>query len=609
MKMPRNNSYLPFVLLTVPVLWLGVLAAGCYEEGMTVFDLMGCFNSALERPWQIVWTPYTLKAMLTALLLYGFALAMYFSAKENRRPGEEHGSAKWGSARELNAKYRDKRLEQNTILSQNIRMGLDGKKHRRNLLQIIIGGSGSGKTRFFCKPNLMQANCSFIVTDPKGEMLRSVAPLLLKRGYAIKVFDLIDPSHSDTFNPLLYIKDDTDAMKLVNNLIKNTTPKNAGNNDPFWEKSEIALDTALILYLIHEAPPEEQTFEMVMYMIENGGAKEDDDDFQTPLDLLFEALGEEEPDHIAVREYKVFKQAAGKTARSILISAAVRLSAFILPQIVNITCRDDMELGQMGERKQAVFAVIPDNDSTFNYLVGMLYTCAFQSLYYQADKVHQGGLPVPVRLMMDEFCNVSLPDDFGKLQATMRSRNIMSTIVLQNISALKALFKDDWEGLIGNADTMIYLGGNEHSTHKYISEMLGKETLDTRSQTISRGSHGSSSLNHQQIGRELLTSDEVRAMDNAYEIVFIRGERPVIDRKYDILQHPNIKLTEDGGAAPYVHKPQISYVRRDLSLPFDSLEDIEILTDELFYEALLDDEQIDDKKNDEWRTIYNEETE
>lgn len=604
MKMPRNNSYLPFVLLTVPVLWLGVLAAGCYEDGMTVFDLMGRFNSALARPWQIVWTPYTLKAMLITLLLYGFALAMYFSAKENRRPGEEHGSAKWGSPRELNAKYRDKRPEQNTILSQNIRMGLDGKKHRRNLLQIVIGGSGSGKTRFFCKPNLMQANCSFIITDPKGEMLRAVAPLLLKQGYAVKVFDLIDPSHSDAFNPLLYIKDDTDAMKLVNNLIKNTTPKNASNNDPFWEKSEIALDTALILYLIHEAPPEEKTFEMVMYMIENGGAKENDDDFQTPLDLLFEALDEEEPDHIAVREYKVFKQAAGKTARSILISAAVRLSAFILPQIVNITCRDDMELGQMGERKQAVFAVIPDNDSTFNYLVGMLYTCAFQSLYYQADKVHQGGLPVPVRLMMDEFCNVSLPDDFGKLQATMRSRNIMSTIVLQNISALKALFKDDWEGLIGNADTMIYLGGNEHSTHKYISEMLGKETLDTRSQTISRGSHGSSSLNHQQIGRELLTPDEVRAMDNAYEIVFIRGERPVIDRKYDILQHPNIKLTEDGGAAPYVHKPQISYVRPDLSLPFDSLDGMEILADELFDEDLLDDKKIDER-----RTIYNEETE
>ena len=240
----------------------------------------------------------------------------------------------------------------------------------------------------------------------------------------------------------------------------------------------------------------------------------------------------------------------------------------------------------MGERKQAVFAIIPDNDGTFNYLVGMLYTCAFQALYYQADKVHQGALPVPVRLMMDEFCNVSLPDDFGKLQATKRSRNIMSTIVLQNISALKALFKDDWEGLLGNADTLVYLGGNEQSTHKYISEMLGKETIDTRNQSISRGSHGSSSTSHQQTGRELMTPDEVRAMDNDYAIVFIRGERPVMDRKYDILKHPYIKLTEDGGAAPYTHHPGLTYVQEDMSLPFESLETIEIIdgTEEFEYE-------------------------
>ena len=517
------------------------------------------------------------------LALYGCAAALYFSTKENRRPGEEHGSARWGSVRQLCAKYRDKDPFQNTLLTQNLRMGLNGKKHRRNLLQIVIGGSGAGKTRFFCKPNLMQANCSFLVTDPKGEMLRAVAPLLIQKGYVIKVFDLIDPAHSDSFNPFPYIKDDKDAMKLVNNLIKNTTPKNASSNDPFWEKSEIALDTALILYLLHEAPPEEQNLEMVMYMIENGGAREDSDDFQSPLDLLFEALEEEDPDHIAVREYKIFKQAAGKTAKSILISAAVRLSAFILPQIVGITSRDDMELGQMGDRKQAVFAIIPDNDGTFNYLVGMLYTCAFQALYYQADKVHQGALPVPVRLMMDEFCNVSLPDDFGKLQATMRSRNIMSTIVLQNISALKALFKDDWEGLMGNADTLVYLGGNEQSTHKYISEMLGKETIGTRNQSISKGSHGSTSTSHQQTGRELLTPDEVRAMDNDYAIVFIRGERPVIDRKYDILKHPHIKLTEDGGAAPYIHYPGLTFEQEDLSLPFDGLDNIEIIDEEDFH--------------------------
>ncbi|MEY8404476.1 type IV secretory system conjugative DNA transfer family protein [Oscillospiraceae bacterium 44-34] len=580
MKKQQDSGILPWVLLAVPVLWAAAIMAYAYEDGMNLFDLLGRFTVLMEYPFAIGWTAHTPKFMLIGLLLYGCAAALFLSTKENRRPGEEHGSARWGSPRQLCAKYRDKDPMQNTILTQNVRMGLNGKKHRRNLLQIVIGGSGAGKTRFFCKPNLMQANCSFLVTDPKGEMLRAVAPLLIQRGYVIKVFDLIDPANSDAFNPFPYIRDDKDAMKLVHNLIRNTTPKNASNNDPFWEKSEIALDTALILYLLHEAPPEEQNFEMVMYMIENGGAREDSDDFQSPLDLLFEALEEEDPAHIAVREYKIFKQAAGKTAKSILLSAAVRLSAFILPQIVGITTQDDMELGMMGDRKQAVFAIIPDNDGTFNYLVGMLYTCAFQALYYQADKVHQGALPVPVRLMMDEFCNVSLPDDFGKLQATMRSRNIMSTIVLQNISALKALFKDDWEGLMGNADTLIYLGGNEQSTHKYISEMLGKETLDTRNRSISKGSHGSSSTSYQQTGRELLTPDEVRAMDNAYAIVFIRGERPVIDKKYDILKHPNIKLTEDGGAAPYIHHPGLTFAQEDLSLPFEGLDNIIIIDEE-----------------------------
>ena len=580
MKKQQDSGILPWVLLAVPVLWAAAIMAYAYEDGMNLFDLLGRFAVLVEYPFAIGWTAHTPKFMLIGLLLYGCGAALFLSTKENRRPGEEHGSARWGNPRQLCAKYRDKDPMKNTILTQNVRMGLNGKKHRRNLLQIVIGGSGAGKTRFFCKPNLMQANCSFLVTDPKGEMLRAVAPLLIQKGYVIKVFDLIDPANSDAFNPFPYIRDDKDAMKLVHNLIRNTTPKNASNNDPFWEKSEIALDTALILYLLHEAPPEEQNFEMVMYMIENGGAREDSDDFQSPLDLLFEALEEEDPAHIAVREYKIFKQAAGKTAKSILLSAAVRLSAFIIPEIVGITSRDDMELGLMGDRKQAVFAIIPDNDGTFNYLVGMLYTCAFQALYYQADKVHQGALPVPVRLMMDEFCNVSLPDDFGKLQATMRSRNIMSTIVLQNISALKALFKDDWEGLMGNADTLVYLGGNEQSTHKYISEMLGKETLDTRNRSISKGSHGSSSTSYQQTGRELLTPDEVRAMDNAYAIVFIRGERPVIDKKYDILKHPNIKLTEDGGAAPYIHHPGLTFVQEDLSLPFEGLDNIIIIDEE-----------------------------
>ena len=371
-------------------------------------------------------------------------------------------------------------------------------------------------------------------------------------------------------------------FKLIDNFIKNTTPKGAKANDPFWEKSETALDSALMLYLLHEAPPEDQNMETILYMIENGGAKEEDDDYQSPLDLLFEALEEEQPDHIAVRQYHIFKQAAGKTAKSILVSAAVRLASFTLPEIQRITASDDMELGKLGERKQAIFCIIPDsNDASLNFLVGMLYTQAFQELYYQADKVHQGALPVPVRLMFDEFANVALPDGYARLQATMRSRNIMSTIILQNISQLKALFKDDWEGIIGNADSFVYLGGNEQSTHKYISELLGKETIDTRTSSQSKGRNGSFSQNFQQTGRELMTPDEVRRLDNKNAIVLIRGEKPVIDEKYDILKHPNIHRTEDGSAPPYLHTPLRAFAADDLSFPIENIDDIEFLEESI----------------------------
>lgn len=394
------------------------------------------------------------------------------------------------------------------------------------------------------------------------------------------MFDLVDPAHSDGYNPFRYIRKDADVFRLIDNFIKNTTPKNASNSDPFWEKAETALDSALMLYLLHEAPPEEQTLEMLLTMIEYGGAKEDDEDYQSPLDLLFEALEEEQPGHIAVREYKIFKQAAGKTARSILVSAAVRLGVFALPEIQSITAGDDLELDKLGERKQAIFCVIPDsNDNSLNFLVGMLYTQAFQELYHQADKVHGGSLPVPVRLMFDEFANVSLPDGYARLQATMRSRNIMATIILQNISQLKALFKDDWEGIIGNADALVYLGGNEQSTHKYISELLGKETIDTATHSQSRGRNGSFSENFQQTGRELMTPDEVRMLDNGKAILLIRGERPVVDDKYDILKHPNIKRTGDGGAAPYVHSPVCLYDLGDLNFSFTSLTDIEFISE------------------------------
>ena len=567
---------------TLPIVWLAVLMASCYEPGMTIFTLMDAFSAATKNPFSLHWTPYTMKFIGIFLLLYGGAILFYYTGQKNTRPGEEHGSASWGSVRELDKKYRDKDAGKNVILTQHLQMSMNGKLHRRNLLQIIVGGSGSGKTRFLAKPNLMLANASFIVTDPKGEMLRAVGNLFLEEGYVLRVFDLIDPSKSDCYNPFCYIRKDADVFKLIDNFIKNTTPKGAKANDPFWEKSETALDAALMLYLLHEAPPEDQNMETILYMIENGGAKEEDDDYQSPLDLLFEALEEEQPDHIAVRQYHIFKQAAGKTAKSILVSAAVRLASFTLPEIQRITASDDMELGKLGERKQAIFCIIPDsNDASLNFLVGMLYTQAFQELYFQADKVHQGALPVPVRLMFDEFANVALPDGYARLQATMRSRNIMSTIILQNISQLKALFKDDWEGIIGNADSFVYLGGNEQSTHKYISELLGKETIDTRTSSQSKGRNGSFSQNFQQTGRELMTPDEVRRLDNKNAIVLIRGEKPVIDEKYDILKHPNIHRTEDGGAPPYLHTPLRAFAADDLSFPIENIDDIEILEESI----------------------------
>lgn len=531
---------------TLPIAWFAVLMAGCYTPGMTIFDLVAQFSEVTQTPFSLHWTPYTMKFIGIFLLLYGGAILFYYTGQKNTRPGEEHGSASWGSVRELDKKYRDKDAGKNVILTQHLQMSMNGKLHRRNLLQIIVGGSGSGKTRFLAKPNLMLANASFIVTDPKGEMLRAVENLFLEEGYVLRVFDLIDPSKSDCYNPFRYIRKDADVFKLIDSFIKNTTPKGAKANDPFWEKSETALDSALMLYLLHEAPPEDQNMETILYMIENGGAKEEDDDYSSPLDLLFEALEEEQPDHIAVRQYHIFKQAAGKTAKSILVSAAVRLASFTLPEIQRITATDDMELGKLGERKQAIFCIIPDsNDASLNFLVGMLYTQAFQELYYQADKVHQGALPVPVRLMFDEFANVALPDGYARLQATMRSRNIMSTIVLQNISQLKALFKDDWEGIIGNADSFVYLGGNEQSTHKYISELLGKETIDTKTSSQSKGRNGSFSQNFQQTGRELASVDELAVLDGGKCILQLRGVRPFLSEKYDITKHPNYKYLSD----------------------------------------------------------------
>ena len=573
-----------FICLSPVVIWLALLFAGCYQEGNKLFELLERITIALENPMKITFTEYSLKTVLIFLFFYAMGVGVYFSSRENRRPGEEHGSAKWGVVSQIVKRYADHKERFNNLLfSQTMRIGLNAKKHRRNLNVLVVGGSGAGKTRFYAKPNIMQCNTSFIIADPKGEMLRSVAPLLLEKGYDVKVFNLITPSNSDGYNPFTYIRTDEDVIKLITNLIQNTTPKNAQQNDPFWEKSEIALDTALMLYLLHEAPPEEQNFEMLMFLIENAAAMEDDDEYQSPVDLLFQGLEDENPEHIALKQYKIFKQASGKTAKSILISAAVRLAAFNLPEIARMTSYDNLDLGSMGEKKKAIFCVIPDNDNSFNYLVGMLYTQAFQELYYRADHKHGGELPIPVHFVMDEFANVALPDNFERLLATMRSRRISVSIIIQNMAQLKALFKDSWESLVGNCDTMLYLGGNEQSTHEYISKMLGKETIDTRTRGITRGSHGSSNTNYQNAGRELLTLDEVRLLDNSNVLIFIRGEKPIMDKKFDILSHPNIKLTADGGAVPYTHNKQGKYFRKNMANKFTAPDDVVI--DEKFIQS------------------------
>ncbi len=563
------------------VIWLAAIAAYAYEDGMNLFQWMGRFSQMLEHPFAIGWTPHTLKFMLGSLLLYGCGIALYYSSRENRRPGEEYGSAKWGDPKELNQKYMDRQhKDANIILTQRVRLGMDGYITQRNMNILVVGGSGSGKTRFFCKPGVYSANCSYLITDPKGELLRSAGGLLVAMGYEVRVFNLIDPSQSDGYNPFAYIRSEKDVLTLIDNLIKNTTPRNAAGNDPFWEKGEIALDSALMLYLISEAPPEEQNFEMLIYMMNFAEVKEDDDQYRSPLDMLFRALEEEQPNHVAVKQYKIFKQAAGKTAKSIVVTAAVRLATFNIPQYADMTRTDEMDFDSLGEKKKAIFCLIPINDSSMNYLVGMLYTQCFQELYLRADTKYNGRLPVPVRVIQDEWANVAQPESYPKILATCRSYNIGLNIIVQNIQQIKALYEKEWEGIIGNCDTLLFLGGgNEPTSLEFIVKLLGKETIATRTRGETKGRSGSSSTNFQQTGRDLMTLDEVRKLKTDQAILFIRGEDPVLDKKYNIKRHPNIKLTADGKAKPYIHKPQGApdYALPDLPYAFKSLDDYEFI--------------------------------
>lgn len=547
LKQTNQNNLIFRICLYIPVIWAAMLIA--QSLGGSLPDLISNLTAALEHPFQIQWTDKSLLSILVCTGAYIMGLCLYDAESGRTRDGEEHGSAMWGSPKQVNAQFCQK---QNKILTRHVRLGLDTHKHRRSLNVLVIGGSGAAKTRGYVKPNILEANTNYVITDPKSEVLLATGGYLKQQGYDIRVLNLVNLEQSDGYNPFRYLRDEKDALKLVNTLIQATTPKGSHESDPFWTKSETALLQAIILMLHQEAPEYEQNFSMVMRVLEYAEVREDDDEHISPLDLLFRAMEREKPESVALRQYKVFKQAAGKTAKSILISVAVRLAPFNLPQIKAITDHDDMDLYTLGEKKCALYAVIPDNDTTFNFLVSLLYGQIFQTLYYCADQIHHGALPCHVHFILDEAPSVNLPGLPREL-ATMRSRNISCSTIIQNMAQIKELYKDSWETIPGNSDTLLYLGGNEASTHKYISEALGKSTIDTKTHGQTTGRSGSYSTNFQMSGRELLTPDEVRMLDNRYCILFIRGARPVLDLKYELMDHPAIRQTVDGGAPPYIH--------------------------------------------------------
>lgn len=547
MPIRKSNDTLFYLIGIIPVVWLALLLAQSLGGGLP--ELLRNLTSALEQPTNIIWTDKSLPTILICLAAYGMAVLLYRTNQGRSRDGEEHGSAAWATPASVNAQFAQK---DSIPLTQHVRLGLNTHKHRRSLNVLVIGGSGAAKTRSFVLPNILTTNTNYVITDPKSEVLLATGGYLKEQGYDVRVLNLVNLEQSDGYNPFRYLRDEKDVLKLVNNLIQSTTPKGSHESDPFWTKAETALLQAIILMLFQEAPEYEQNFSMVMRVLEYAEVREEDEGHVSPLDLLFESIERRRPDSVAVRQYKVFKLAAGKTAKSILVSTAVRLAPFNLPQIQALTDHDDMDLYTLGEKKVALYAVIPDNDNTFNFLVSLLYAQAFQALYYSADQIHHGPLPRHVRFVLDEFAAMPLPG-FTRELATMRSRSISASVIIQNMAQIKELYKDSWETIPGNCDTILYLGGNESSTHKYVSEMLGKATIDTKTHGQTKGKSGSYSTNFQMSGRELLTPDEVRKLDNRYALLFIRGASPVMDEKYDLMHHPAISHSSLGGAAPYIH--------------------------------------------------------
>lgn len=568
--MNRKNSILiPCLIIgELFTMYVSYVLNGVWNTNGDIVLILNKFNAAIKNPFGHYYNANTLRAVIYGSLIYGMAVLMYVTSRRNLMHGKEYGTARFADIRMVNKALADKDESKNRILSNNVRMSTDTSVTGLNNNMLVIGGSGAGKTFFIVKPNIMQMmlNNSFIATDPKGEIARATANMLKKNGYNVKVLNLIDMAKSDGYNPFRYIREENDVVKLVTNIISNTTPKETAPTDPFWEKSESMFLQALFYYVWLEMPPNRKNFQSVLELLSEAevDAKGNDSKLTKKMKQLAKT-SKLKQNHPAYKQYMKVIRGAGDTVRSIIISANSRLALLENPQILRILSKDDLHLEELGigvngdkHTRTALFCIIPDSDKSYNFIVGMLYTQLFQELYFQADFKNDGKLPIQVTLMMDEFANVALPDDFCSLLSTMRSRRISSIIIIQNLAQIKALFKDTWETITGNCDTLVYLGGNEKSTHQYISEMLGKSTIDKRSTGETRGVHGSASRNYDVLGRKLMTPDEVRNMSNKKCLIFIKGFNPIFDDKYIPFRHKNFSQTEDGGGKAYVHDPSLN---------------------------------------------------
>ena len=540
--------YLPYILLGLVATNFGEawrLAEG-KELGDKIMSMMGTIPVAFANPLPSL---YPLDLLVGLCCGAGLRLAVYLRGKNAKkyRHGMEYGSARWGTPKDIEP-FMAPKFADNIILTKTERLMMSNRppdpKNARNKNVLVVGGSGSGKTRFWLKPNLLQCHSSYVVTDPKGSIVVECGNALLKNGYKLKILNTINFSKSMHYNPFAYVHSEKDILKLVTTLMTNTKGEGSGG-DPFWEKSERLLLTALIAYLHYEAPVEEQNFATLLEMLNTMQVLEDDEEYQNPVDLLFEELGKKKPNSFAVRQYKLYKLAAGKTAKSILISCGARLAPFDIQELRNLTMYDELALDTLGDKKTALFLIMSDTDSTFNFLISMVYTQLFNLLCDKADDVYGGKLPIHVRCLIDECANIGQIPNLEKLVATIRSREISACLVLQARSQLKAIYKDNADTIIGNMDSQIFLGGSEPTTLKDLSEMLGKETIDAFNTSDTRGNSPSYGTTFQKMGHELLSRDELAVLDGGKCILQLRGVRPFLSDKYDLTQHPNYKLTSD----------------------------------------------------------------